>query len=183
MRNRMFVLMLMVVAGLPAGVSGQERVLNDMERFIAEQGPLVYFENYYLSGLTSANNKFIYTKLRRVSAGDESRYYLLFSARDKYISTSAVLSEADLKLLLTNLLQMQAAVTTANDDSDYRESRFITKDWFQIGCAYNANEKRLIWSLTLSRDEDAVYFFHTPEALERNLTAALQKIEALKSSE
>lgn len=179
--KRWYVLIGFMLAGLPVFGGEQGMPLNTMEQFIAEKGPVVYFENYYLSGITSANNKFIYIKLRRVTAGDEARYYLIFSTKDKYISSSAILTETDLRLLLQNILQMQTAVTNARDNSDYRETRFITRDWLQIGCAYNANEDRMIWSLTMNRDEDSVYFFHTPEALERILTNAMRKIEELKA--
>lgn len=173
---------MMLLLLLPTLIWAQEPALNQMENFIAEKGPIVNFENYYLQGLQSANGKFIYSKLREVSAGGESRFFLILSAKDKYTSNSAIISETELTQILNNLLILQTSVKNGDDQSDYRESKYITDDWFQIGCAYNAIEKKTIWSITLERYDDASFFFYDPSEIEQNLTAALSMIEKLRSN-
>ena len=158
----------------------QHPPLNQMEQFISRVGPTVNFENYYLPGLQSANGKFIYAKLRKVTGGNESQYFLILSAKDKNASNSGILSERDLTEILNHLLILQSTVKNGADQSDYRESRYVTPDWFQIGCAYNAYEQKILWSIILERDDDATFFFHSPDDLEKNLTAALKMIETLK---
>lgn len=164
---------------LPIIIFSQQPPLNQMEQFIASTGPVVNFENYYLPGLKSANGKFIYAKLRKIVSGQKTQFFLLLSAKDKNSSNSAVLSETDLKQILNNLLTLQKNVNSGADQSDYRESKYITADWFQVGCAYNAYEKKIIWSITLERNDDATFFFHSPAAIEQNLTAAVSLIDEL----
>lgn len=164
---------------IPIMIWAQDLPLNQMEKFISEKGPIVHFENYYLQGLQAANGKFIFAKVRKVSAGGETRFFLILSANDKTSSNSAVISETELTQLLDNLLILQAAVKTGDNHADYRESKFITQDWFQMGCAYNAYDHKTIWSITLERQGDASFFFYNPGDIELNLRAALKMIQQL----
>lgn len=161
---------------------GQDKIDQNskIEEFVSKTGTIIKFENYNLE-----NIKLTYgmaeSKIRKIIAGDEIRYFLQISKSGKYDTKTASIAYEDIieiqKALKTLIKQSEIDINT---DSDYLENKFITEDGFQVG--YFVNNSKVKWYAVLEKyGSDNTLFLKEYSALENSLSDGKNKIEELKN--
>lgn len=163
------------------GVFSQEKreQKSKMLDFVSKTGAILKFEDYNLPDI-----KLYYgiaeSKIRKISSGNEKRFFLQISKKGKYDTKTASVAYED-------LLEIQKALTILKNQSekdamttsDYLENKFITEDGFQTG--YYVNKGKIVWYMKLEKYEsDNTIFAKDYETLSEAFKSGKEKIEILK---
>lgn len=146
---------------------------------MSKTGVILKFEDYILPTIKSTYD-IAESKIRKVIAGNESKYFLQISKNGKYATKTASIAYEDLietQKALSNLkIQAEKDWETS---SDYLENKFITDDGFQIG--YYVSKGKTVWYIKLEKyDSESTLFLKDPESIESIFQLGKEKVETLK---
>jgi len=176
MKNVIFIVFLYI--GLVSQTFSQdEKSLSKMEQFVSNAGQIIKFENYNLPDLKGSYSV-IKTKVRRVSAGGETKYYFIMNKEDKYKDKTAYIAEEDLVEIEKALDQLIIESENEESNSDYLENKFTSEDGFQIGYFEG---KSLNWFVTLEKYGSSSITFKGYANLKAIIGMAQKKIQELKT--
>lgn len=150
-----------------------------MQNFVSKTGVIIKFEDYKLSNIKSTYG-FAESKIRKVIAGNEAKYFLQISKTGKYDTKTASIAYEDLietqKALSRLKIQSETDISTS---SDYLENKFITDDGFQVG--YYISKEKIAWYMKLEKyGSDNTFFTKDYEAINSAFQAGKLKIEELR---
>tara|TARA_B110000438_G_scaffold277968_1_gene301052 strand:+ start:1076 stop:1609 length:534 start_codon:yes stop_codon:yes gene_type:complete len=158
--------------------SQDEKSLSKMEQFVSNAGQIIKFENYNLPDL-KGSYAVLKTKVRRVYAGGETKYYFIMVKEDKYGNKTAYIAEEDLVEIEKALDQLIIQSENEESNSDYLENKFTSEDGFQIGYWKG---KSLKWFVTLEKYGSSSTSFNGYADLKAIIGMAQKKIQELKAS-
>ena len=158
--------------------SQDEKSLSKMEQFVSNAGQIIKFENYDLPDLKGSYS-ILKTKVRRVNAGGETKYYFIMVKEDKYGNKAAHTAEEDLIEIAKALDQLIIHSENEESDSDYLENKFTSEDGFKIGYY---KDKSLKWFVTLEKYGSSSIYLKGYADLKAIIGMAQKKIQELKAS-
>ena len=151
-----------------------------MEAFASRTGVIVKFVDYKLSGFKQFLGEKAETRIRKVIAGGESRYFYQIEKHGEYSNPTASIEYSDLLEVIKafEVLKNESA-TDISSKPDYLENKFTTSDGFQIG--YYIDGSKIKWYMQLeSYGSGNTIFINDADAISGGLQEAKSKIEELK---
>lgn len=174
-----FIIAALSLLVLPLLSQDAKQELSKMETFASKSGAIIRFEDHEMPNLKLAYGT-AEVKIRKLTSGTETIYFLQISSESKYGTKTASIAEDDIKDIqeaLTALREAESKDLTIQ--SDYIENGFITEDGFKIG--YYISGKKPTWFMKLEKYGSGNTIFLNPqikpEALFRD---AINKISELK---
>lgn len=161
-------------------VFAQEKDVSKMEKFASRTGQIIKFSDYSLSDLKSRYTS-LETKIRKVEAGGEVKYFYQIIKEDEYDNKSASIAYEDLLEILKALDNLNKnSKNDAQSNADYLENKFVTEDGFQVG--YYVKNGSVNWYLTLEKyGSGNTVFIPKYSSILNSFKKAKDKIESLKS--
>ncbi|MCM4161894.1 hypothetical protein FHG64_06300 [Antarcticibacterium flavum] len=156
-----------------------ENAKTKMETFASKTGVITKFTDTNLSNLKSSYTV-AETRVRKISSGDNERYFYQIEKPGKYSNSTASIEYSDLIEVIKAFHSLKSEVDTDNNKNpDYLENKFITEDGFQLG--YFVRKGKTTWYMKLEKyGSDTTLFINDLDKIESNFIEAKNKIEELK---
>lgn len=147
------------------------------DEFLSKSGQIIRFEDYSLTPIRT-DYASVETRVRKVFAGPNVKYYFQLSKESKYGTKIASIEYSD---LLETLKAIDTLIGYSEKDKDgtieYFENKFMA-DGFEIGYF---KSKGISWYMNLSKyGSDGSVYFKDINAVKIIFNTAKEKIEALK---
>lgn len=158
-----------------------EKSLSKIDQFVAKKGAIVSFQDYSLDNLALQYGGYAESKIRKISSGSESGYFLRLSHKGKYDEKIASIAHEDLlELIQANDVLKGELMDDVSKSPEYLEKKFITDDGFQLG--YYVSNGKFQWYMVLERyGSGNTIFLKNNEGFESLLVAAKTRIAGLKN--
>src|SRR5688572_1495467 len=150
-----------------------------MDVFASKPGTITKFVDFKMPTLKLFLGEVAETRVRKVSVGNELKYFYLIEKESKYANTTASIEYSDLIEVIKALatLKSEAPIDQSNKP-DYLENKFVTSDGFQLG--YYVTEGKGKWYIKFDRyGSDNTVFINDVQTIEASLNAARNKIEEM----
>ena len=151
-----------------------------MEAFASKTGTITKFVDTKLPNLKLYLGSIAVTRIRKLTSGNDIRYFYQIEKEGKYSSNTASIEHSDLLEVIKALGTLKTDVEKdllANPD--YLENKFVTVDGFQLG--YYISDGKSKWYLKLEKfGSDNTIFINDYQTIEIAFLEAKAKIEELK---
>lgn len=179
MKRFFTVLIACFVLFVPYTLVAQEKSeqVTKFEQFLSATGKIIRFEDTSMPTIkTSYEN--VTTRVRKVSAGPDVKYFFQLEKPTKYSTKTASLEYTD---LVETIKAIDTLIAYSEKDKaatvDYFENRFVA-DGFEIGYFKN---KGINWFMDLAKyGSDGTVFFPDVSVVRAVFVAAKDKIDSMK---
>jgi hypothetical protein len=179
MKHSFSAIIVCIVIFLLSTLSAQEKIeqTTKFEQFLSATGKIIRFEDTTMPTIkTSYEN--VTTRVRKVSAGPDVKYFFQLEKPTKYSSKTASLEYTD---LIETIKAIDTLIAYSEKDKsstvDYFENRFVA-DGFEIGYFKN---KGISWFMDLAKyGSDGSVFFSDVSAVKAVFIAAKEKIDSMR---
>ena len=157
-----------------------KQIETKIEAFASKTGIITKFVDNKLPDIKLLFGGIVETKVRKVSNGNESRFFYQISNEAKYVTNTASIEYSDLLEVIKALKSLKLEVAKdEGSNPDYMENKFITVDGFQIG--YYVSKGKSSWFMKLEKyGTENTVFIKDPEGIETAFVNAKEKIEDLR---
>jgi len=179
--KKIVLLLILAIVSISYGQDQKEQQ-SKMLDFVSKTGVIIKFEDYELPNIQESYG-FAESKIRKIIAGNEAKYFLQISKSGKYDTKTASIAYEDLietQKAFANLIEQSKndLLTTA----DYMENKFITDDGFQVG--YFVSKGKVTWYMKLEKyGSDNTVFIREFQIIDKAFQLGRDKVETLKSEQ
>lgn len=171
-----------LTAAFPQDVKKEAKVMETkMEAFASKTGQIIKFVDYSLPSLKLYLGEIAETRIRKMIAGGEVRFFYQITKPGKYGEKTASIEYSDLLQVIKALSALKAdSEKDVTINPDYLENKFVTEDGVQLGYYVKSGKSR--WYMRLEKyGSDSTIFMNELQTIEDSLTEAKNKIDQLQA--